>query len=116
MTEKNIFVYKLFLSLSISDFSSSSLLYIANSVFSKVKSAITSLFDGPEVLSTVSDNAKLFTEIFSKNSNDTCVTSDISRNFGRKLGFLGHLSQPRWVWGKTLVGAQGAKLPETLRI
>ena len=42
---------------------------IANSVLNKGKYAIPSLFNGPEVLSTASDKAKLFGENFSKNSN-----------------------------------------------
>ena len=42
---------------------------IANSVLNKVKSAIPSLFNGPEVLSSASDKAKLFAKNFSKNSN-----------------------------------------------
>ena len=42
---------------------------IANSVLSKGKSAILPLFNGPEVLSSASDKAKLFAENFSKNSN-----------------------------------------------
>ena len=42
---------------------------IANSVLNKGKSAIPPLFNGPEVLSSASDKAKLFTENFSKNSN-----------------------------------------------
>ena len=42
---------------------------IANSVLSKGKSAIPPLFNGPEVLSSVSDKAKLFAENFSMNSN-----------------------------------------------
>ena len=42
---------------------------IANSVLSKGKSAIPPLFNGPEVLSSASDKAKLFTKSFSKNSN-----------------------------------------------
>ena len=42
---------------------------IANSILSKGKSAIPSLFSGPEVLSSASDKAKLFAENFSKNSN-----------------------------------------------
>ena len=37
---------------------------IANSVLNKGKSAIPPLFNGPEVLSSVSDKAKLFAEIF----------------------------------------------------
>ena len=42
---------------------------IANSVLNKGKSAIPPLFNGPEVLSSASDKAKLFTKNFSKNSN-----------------------------------------------
>ena len=42
---------------------------IANSVLSKRKAAIPPLFNGPEVLSSASDKAKLFAESFSKNSN-----------------------------------------------
>ena len=42
---------------------------IANSVLNKDKSAIHPLFNSPEVLSSASDNAKLFAENFSKNSN-----------------------------------------------
>ena len=42
---------------------------IANSVLNKGKSAIPPLFNGPEVLSFVSDKAKLFAKNFSKNSN-----------------------------------------------
>ena len=42
---------------------------IANSVLNKSKSAIPPLFNGPEVLSSASDKAKLFAENFSKNSN-----------------------------------------------
>ena len=42
---------------------------IANSVSNKGKSAIPPLFNGPEVLSSASDKAKLFAENFSKNSN-----------------------------------------------
>ena len=42
---------------------------IANSVLNKGKSAIPLLFNGPEVLSSASDKAKLFAENFSKNSN-----------------------------------------------
>ena len=42
---------------------------IANSVFNKGKSAIPPLFNSPEVLSSVSDKAKLFAENFSKNAN-----------------------------------------------
>ena len=44
-------------------------LQIANSVLKKGKSAIPLLFNGPEVLSSVSDKAKLFLKNFSKNSN-----------------------------------------------
>ena len=42
---------------------------IANSVLNKGKFAIPPLFNGPEVLSFVSDKAKLFAENFSLNSN-----------------------------------------------
>ena len=42
---------------------------IANSVLDKGKSAIPPLFNGPKVLSSASDKAKLFAETFSKNSN-----------------------------------------------
>ena len=42
---------------------------IANSVLNKGKSAILPLFNGPEVLSSASDKAKLFAENISKNSN-----------------------------------------------
>ena len=42
---------------------------IANGVINKVKSAIPPLFNGPEVLSSISDKAKLFAKNFSKNSN-----------------------------------------------
>ena len=42
---------------------------IANTVLNKAKSVIPPLFNGPEVLSTASDKAKLFAKNFSKNSN-----------------------------------------------
>ena len=42
---------------------------IANSVLNKGNSAIPPLLNGPEVLSFVSDKAKLFDESFSLNSN-----------------------------------------------
>ena len=42
---------------------------IANSVLNKGKSAIPPLFNGPEVLSSASDKAKLFAKNFSKISN-----------------------------------------------
>ena len=42
---------------------------IANSVLNKGKSGILPPFNGPEVLSSVSDKAKLFAENFSKNTN-----------------------------------------------
>ena len=42
---------------------------IANTVFSKGKSAIPPLFNSPEVLSSSSHKAKLFAENFSENSN-----------------------------------------------
>ena len=43
--------------------------WIANSVLNKGNSAIPPLFNGPEVLSSASDKAKLFAENFSLNSN-----------------------------------------------
>ena len=42
---------------------------IGNSVLNKRKSAILSLFNGPEKLTSASNKAKLFDENFSKNSN-----------------------------------------------
>ena len=42
---------------------------IANSILNKGKSAISPLFNGPEVLSSASEKAKLFAENFSLNSN-----------------------------------------------
>ena len=42
---------------------------IANSVLNKGKSAISPLFNSPEVLPYASDKAKLFAKNFSKNSN-----------------------------------------------
>ena len=42
---------------------------IANSVLNKSKSAIPPHFNGPEVLSSASNKAKLFAKNFSKNSN-----------------------------------------------
>ena len=42
---------------------------IANSVLNKGKSTIPPLFNGPEVLSSPSDKAKLFAENFAQNSN-----------------------------------------------
>ena len=47
----------------------SRLLAIANSVLNKSKSAIPPLFNNPEVLPSAYDKAKLFTTIFSENSN-----------------------------------------------
>ena len=47
---------------------------IANSVLNKGKSAIPPQFNGPEVLSSASDKAKLFAENFSKISNLDSVT------------------------------------------
>ena len=43
--------------------------HIANSVLNRGKSAIPPLFNGPEVLTSASEKAKLFAELFSKNSN-----------------------------------------------
>ena len=42
---------------------------IANSVLNKDKSAVLSLFNGPEVLSSTSNEAKLFTKNYSNNTN-----------------------------------------------
>ena len=42
---------------------------IANSVLNKCKSALLPLLNGPELLSSASDIAKLFADHFSKNSN-----------------------------------------------
>ena len=42
---------------------------IANSVLNKGKSAVSPLFNGPEVLSSASDKAKLFAKNFHRNSN-----------------------------------------------
>ena len=42
---------------------------IAKSVLNKGKSVIPPLFNGPKVLSSASDKAKVFAENFSKNSN-----------------------------------------------
>ena len=42
---------------------------IANSVLNKGKSVIPRLLNGPEALPSTSDNAKLFPENFSENSN-----------------------------------------------
>ena len=42
---------------------------IVNSVLNKGKSTIPPLFNGPEVLSSASDKAKLFAKKFSKNFN-----------------------------------------------
>ena len=42
---------------------------IANIVLNKGKSAVSPLFNGPEVLSSASDKAKLFAKKFHRNSN-----------------------------------------------
>ena len=42
---------------------------IANSVLNKGKSAISPLFNGPEMLASASDKAKLFAKNFSRNFN-----------------------------------------------
>ena len=49
---------------------------IASHLLNKGKSALPPLFNGPEVLSSASDKAKLFAENFSLNSNpdDSCVS------------------------------------------
>ena len=53
---------------------------IANNVINKGKSAIPPLFNGPEVLSSASDKAKLFAENFSLTSNldDSGVSLPVS--------------------------------------
>ena len=52
---------------------------IVNSVLNKGKSATPPLFNGPEVLSSASDKAKLFAENFSMNSNldDSGISSPV---------------------------------------
>ena len=54
----------------------------ANNVLNKGKSAIPPLFNSPEVLSSVTDKAKLFAETFSKNSNldDTSISLPVFRS------------------------------------
>ena len=44
-------------------------LLLSRNLHNKGKSAIPPLFNGPEVLSSASDKAKLFAKNFSKNSN-----------------------------------------------
>ena len=51
------------------NFGSQDFWQIANSVLNKGKSAIPPLFNGPKVLSSASDKAKLFAQNFSRNSN-----------------------------------------------
>ena len=55
---------------------------VANSVLKKGKSAIPPLFNGPEVLSSASDKAKLFAKNFSKNSslNDSGISLPVFRS------------------------------------
>ena len=55
-------------------------LQIANSVLNKGKFAIPPLFSNPEMLSSASDNAKLFARSFSKNSNldNLCISLPVS--------------------------------------
>ena len=54
---------------------------IANSLLNKGKSAIPPLFNGPEVLPSASDKAKLFAENVSKNSNlDESATCFLFQN------------------------------------
>ena len=52
---------------------------LGDSVLNKGKSAIPPLFNGPEVLSSASDKAKLFAKNFSKNSNldDTRISLSV---------------------------------------
>ena len=47
----------------------SQLLVNGSSVLKKIKSAVRTLFNDPEVLSFASEKAKLFAKHFSKNSN-----------------------------------------------
>ena len=50
--------------------------FLANCILNKGKSALSPLFNDPEVLSSASDKAKLFPENFSKNShrNDSGIS------------------------------------------
>ena len=63
----------------------------------KVKSAISSVFNGLEVLSLASDEANLFKEIFSESSNlDYSGISQPSSPFARILNYILYLQLPRW--------------------
>ena len=64
----------------------------SNSVLNKGKSAIPPLFNGPEVLSSASDKAKLFAKNFSKNSNldDSGISLPI---FPSKTSLKLHISE-----------------------
>ena len=71
---------------------------IANSVLNKGKSAIPPLFNGPEVLSSASDKAKLFTENFSKNSNLDDLGISLPVFLSRTNLKLHNISElPRWL-------------------
>ena len=75
---------------------------IANSVLNKGKSAIPPLFNGPEVLSSASDKAKLFAENFSKNSNldDSGISLPVFHSrTNLKLHNICKLHLPRWLKG-----------------
>ena len=65
---------------------------IANSILNKCKSAIPPLFNGPEVLSSASDKAKLFAENFSLDSN-----LDGSGIFLSFFPSRTNLKLPRWL-------------------
>ena len=64
---------------------------IVNSVLNKGKSAIPPLFNFPEVLSSASDKAKLFTKNFSENS-DLDDSSISLRVFPSKTNMKLHIS------------------------
>ena len=52
---------------------------LSNSVFNKGKPVTPTLFNDPKVLSSTSDKAKLFAEIFSQGSNldYSCISSPV---------------------------------------
>ena len=66
---KLAYAYKRKESITSQKLGSQDFLQIANSVLNKGKSAIPPLFNSPEVLSSASEKAKLFTKIFSMDSN-----------------------------------------------
>ena len=61
---------------------------IANSFLDKGKSAISPLFNGPEVLSSASDKAKLFAENFSNNNNNNFFYSLQRKRFYKVIYIL----------------------------